>query len=83
MRRRHFSIAVPVLALQLLAAAPALAANGEGTAGETNDKVITFFSLGLIVGITLFITVATIVQGVLERRKESRKAARMRGRTGW
>ena len=83
MRLRRSAIALSAIALQLALAAPALADNGEGTAGETNDKVITFFSLGLIVGITLFITVATIIQSRLERRKAARKAARLRGRTGW
>ena len=69
----------------LALAVPAFAASddGEGLVGETNDKVITFFSLGLIVFFPLVVTIGTLIQGALERRKEARKAARMRGRVGW
>lgn len=74
---------VALLATQLLLAVPALADNGEGWAGETNDKVVTFVCLGLIVGLPLFVTFATITQTKLEKRKQARKAARMRQRTGW
>lgn len=73
-----------VLATQLVLAVPALASeNGEGWAGETNDKVVTFVCLGLIVGIPLLITLLTVMQSRLERRKDERKAARMRQRVGW
>jgi hypothetical protein len=71
----------------LMLASPALAAgstdNGEGLVGETNDKIITFFSLGMIVFFVAFVIVASWIQGRLEKRKEARKAARMRARTGW
>ena len=72
-----------VLAAQLATAAPALAKNGEGLAGETNDKIITIFCLGLVIFFTLVVILGTLVQGRLERRKDARKAARMRQRTGW
>ena len=64
-------------------AAPALAKNGEGLVGETNDKVITFFCLGLVLFFTLVVILGTIIQGRLERRKDAKKAARMRQRVGW
>jgi hypothetical protein len=82
MRRSLVAIATTlVLSLQ---AAPALAAkNGEGLVGETNDKVITFFSLGLIVFFVLLVALASVAQGRLEKRKEERKAARARQRVGW
>ena len=48
-----------------------------------DDKVVTFFSLGLVVFFTLVVIVGTILQSALERRKEARKAARMRQRVGW
>ena len=70
--------------LLALPASPALAAkNGEGLVGETNDKVITFFSLGLLLFFVLFVVFASTAQGRLERRAEARKAARARQRVGW
>ena len=83
MRFRGTLALLAVLATQLVLAVPALADNGEGWAGETNDKVVTFFCLGLIVGIPLMITLFTLMQSALERRKEARQAARMRQRVGW
>jgi nitrogen fixation/metabolism regulation signal transduction histidine kinase len=80
--RRLIAAAVVVLS-QLLLAAPALARNGEGLAGETNDKVITIFCLGVVIFFTLVVILGTLVQSSLDRRKEARKAARMRQRIGW
>ena len=71
-----------------LLAAPALAEeepardNGEGLAGETTDKVVTFFSLGVVVFFVLVVTLGSIAQILLERRKERRKAAHFQ-RYGW
>jgi hypothetical protein len=70
----------------LLLALPALALageNGEGLAGETTDKYVTFFSLGVMLFFVFVVTIGTIIQSALERRKEQAKAARMRQRTGW
>jgi nitrogen fixation/metabolism regulation signal transduction histidine kinase len=83
MSRPRLTAAAAVVASQLALAAPAVAKNGEGLVGETNDKVITFFCLGLVIFFTLVIILGTIVQGRLERRKQARKAARMRQRVGW
>jgi nitrogen fixation/metabolism regulation signal transduction histidine kinase len=83
MSRIRLAALATVVATQLVAAAPALAKNGEGLVGETNDKVITMFCLGLVVFFTLVVIVGTIVQSRLERRKDARKAARMRQRVGW
>jgi hypothetical protein len=57
--------------------------NGEGIVGETDDKIITFFALGLVVFFTLLVTVLSWVQGRLEQRKDERKAAELRRRVGW
>ncbi len=57
--------------------------NGEGLAGETNDKVITFFSLGVIIFFALVVIVGSAIQGSLERRKEAQKALDLRRRVGW
>ena len=57
--------------------------DGEGLLGETNDKTVTFFSLGVVLFFLLVVTIGTIIQSALDRRKEQAKAARMRQRTGW
>ncbi len=57
--------------------------NGEGLVGETNDKIITFFSLGLVVFFTLVVILGSATQAALERRKEARKAADLRRTVGW
>jgi hypothetical protein len=76
----------PLLALAtwLLMAAPAFAGdNGEGLYGETDDRVVTFFCLGLVVGFVVLVTLLSALQGALERRKEERKATELRKRVGW
>jgi hypothetical protein len=68
----------------LLLAAPAFAGdNGEGIVGETDDKIVTFFSLGLVLFFTLLVILLSLLQGHLEKRKEQRKAAELRRRVGW
>ncbi|MDQ3572910.1 MAG: hypothetical protein M3383_08640 [Actinomycetota bacterium] len=57
--------------VSFMACAPlAMAADGEGLYGRTNDKVITFASLGVLVFFAIFVTVASIIQHRLETRKE-------------
>jgi hypothetical protein len=71
-------------ALTLLLTTPAYAAdNGEGLVGETDDKIVTFASLGVIGFFIVFVIVMSALQGVLEKRKEERKAAELRKRVGW
>ena len=73
-----------VIASSLVLAAPAFATdNGEGLLGETDDRVVTFFSLGVVVFFALFVFVASVIYGRLERRKEERKAVELRKRVGW
>ncbi len=80
----------PTLLFWLLLAATAMAQsdqepagdNGEGLAGETTDKVVTFFSLGVVIFFVLVVTLGTLAQMLLERRKERRKAAHYQ-RYGW
>jgi len=72
------------LFLTFLLTAPAFAAdNGEGLAGETDDKTVTFSALGVIVFFALFVIVMSALQGLLEKRKDQRKAAELRKRVGW
>ena len=77
-------IALVALPTWLLLAAPAFAGdNGEGLVGETDDRVIPCFCLGLIVAYSVRVTLLTVLQNALERRKEQRKAAELRKRVGW
>ena len=57
--------------------------NGEGIVGETDDRIITFFCLGLVVFFAVFVTLASLLQGSLDKRKQQRKAAELRKRVGW
>ncbi len=73
-----------VLGSWLVLAAPALANdNGEGIVGETDDRIITFYSLGVVVFFVLVIITGSAIQSRLEKRKEQRKAAELRRRVGW
>jgi hypothetical protein len=77
-------IALVVVPTWLLLAAPAFAGdNGEGLVGETDDRIITFFCLGLVVAFSLLVTLLTFWQQALEKRKEARKATELRKRVGW
>jgi hypothetical protein len=58
----------------LLALAPAaMAADGVGLYGRTDDKVITFFAFGVIAFFAILVTVLSLVQIRLDNRKERRK----------
>ena len=76
-----FAVTLGSLAL----AVPAFAASqdGEGLVGETDDKVVTFVSLGVLAFFITLVIVLSIIQGRMEKRKDALKAARMRQRTGW
>jgi hypothetical protein len=72
------------LFLTLVFAAPAMAGdNGEGWAGETDDKIVTLFSLGVLVFFVLVVVIGTIIQSRLEKRKDEQKAHALRQREGW
>jgi Kef-type K+ transport system membrane component KefB len=73
-----------VLAAWLIPAATAFAGdNGQGLYGETDDKVVTYFCLGVVIFFALFVVLASWLQAVLDRRKEQRKAVELRKRVGW
>ena len=77
-------LALVALPTWLLLAAPALAGdNGEGLVGETDDRIITFFCLGLVIAFSVLVTLLTFLQQALDRRKEERKATELRKRVGW
>jgi hypothetical protein len=69
-RMRLLLVSVAALVVSLLLAAPALAAKGgEGLYGKTDDKVITNFGYGLMIFFTLLVTILSVGQWLLERRK--------------
>lgn len=72
-RTQAFAALLAAIVSLLLAAPMALAENGVGLAGPTTDKTITFFCFGVIAFFAILVTVLTIVQERLERRKEARK----------
>jgi uncharacterized membrane protein YphA (DoxX/SURF4 family) len=87
MTRRLRAVAAYLAAFCLFfafAAASAFAqTDGEGLLGETDDKMVTFISLGVLIFFVFVITIGTIIQSSLDRRKDEKNQARMRQRTGW
>ena len=84
MVRNRLLLGAFALATQLYLAAPALAGDdGEGLIGETNDKIITFFALGVLLFFTLVVILGSIIQSSLDKRKTARMEAHKRGRSGW
>jgi hypothetical protein len=86
-------VAALTVAAFFLLAQSALAAKGfdggQGTYGETNDKVVTFAAFILIAAFPLLILCCSMLQWRLDKRKERRKAAdkarraRVDARGGW
>jgi hypothetical protein len=90
MRNRLATTALFTTLLSLVLTAPAMAEGfgkgsgaGEGLAGETNDKVVTFFCLGVLLFFVLTIVIGTVIQKKLEDRKAAHTAVKMRQRVGW
>lgn len=93
MRSRVLASSLLTAVVALLLLAPVAMADrgdgGEGTWGETNDKVITNAGFIVIAFFPAFILVMSLIQWKLEKRKdEAKKAARARTqreewRGGW
>jgi hypothetical protein len=67
--RTAFLFALALSAL-LVQAPAALAADGVGLWGRTDDKVVTYFSFAVMAFFTIFVVVASLIQIRLESRKE-------------
>ena len=69
-------LALAATALGVLAAfAPAaLAADGVGLWGRTDDKVVTYWGFGVMVFFTVLVVVLSLIQIRLESRKERLRA---------
>lgn len=79
-RLRLISLALPVWLL--VTAAPVLAHdNGQGLAGETTDRQITFFSLGVVVFLAALVIILSLIQHQLEKRHGDHDA--LPERAGW
>lgn len=72
-RTTALALLVATFALLLLAPA-AMAADGEGLYGRTDDKVITFFCFGVMAFFTILVTVLSLIQIRGEARKERRRS---------
>jgi len=72
--KRTAAALISAWALILVFAPMALAAEGEGLAGKTTDKTVTFFCFGVIAFFAALVIVLSLIQGRLERRKEQRKS---------
>ncbi len=69
--RRLLPPLVALVALLVLSPA-AMAADGVGVYGRTNDKVVTFFAFGAIAFFAILVTVLSLIQIRLDSRKERR-----------
>jgi uncharacterized membrane protein YphA (DoxX/SURF4 family) len=49
--------------------------NGQGWYGEIDDKIVTFFGLGLVILFPIVAGIGSYIQGRLQRRTDERKAA--------
>jgi uncharacterized membrane protein len=76
MRFVHFSrrllAGLVAVIVPLVIAPAAMAADGVGVYGRTDDKVVTFFAFGLIAFFAILVTVLSLIQIRLENRKERR-----------
>ncbi len=54
----------------LLASPGAMAADGVGLWGRTDDKVVTFFAFGVMIFFTVLVIGLSLWQGRLESRKD-------------
>jgi hypothetical protein len=90
MRARIATTGLFTTLLSLALSAPAMAEGfgkgsgaGEGLLGETNDKIVTFFCLGVLLFFVLTIVVGTMIQNALQRRHDAHESMRTRQRVGW
>jgi len=61
------------IALLLLQAQAAIAADGVGLAGRVTEKTVTFIMLGVIAFFPILVISLSILQGRLEARKDRRR----------
>jgi hypothetical protein len=70
-RLGRLSLLLATAAVFLMCAAPvALAADGVGIGGPTDDRKVTYWAFGVMVFFALFVIIGAAIQGRLEGRKE-------------
>jgi hypothetical protein len=67
---RLITVAATALAVLAAFAPSALAADGVGLWGPTDDKVVTYWGFGCIIFFAVLVTVLSLIQIRLESRKE-------------
>jgi hypothetical protein len=70
---RIAALAVAGFATLAIGAPVAIAADGVGIWGPTDDKVVTYWGFGCIIFFAVLVTVLSLIQGRLESRKERRR----------
>lgn len=71
--KRTLAVLLSIWSMTLVAAPAALAENGVGLAGPTDDRMVTFFCFGVIAFFALLPIVLSLIQGGLEKRKDRRR----------
>jgi putative copper export protein len=69
--RRLFAGLIAVV-VSLVVAPAAMAADGVGVYGRTDDKIVTYFMFGVIAFFAILVTVLALIQIRLDNRKERR-----------
>ena len=69
---RRLLVGFVAVVVPLVIVPAAMAADGVGVYGRTDDKVVTFFAFGLIAFFAILVTVLSLIQIRLENRKERR-----------
>ena len=73
MRARLTSILLLAVGALLAIAPAAMAADGVGLYGRTDDKVITFFAFGVMAFFTILVISLSLIQIRLDNRQDRRK----------
>jgi hypothetical protein len=76
MRRFAVTFLIALTTLALLAPFAFAGDEGQGWWGEANDKVVTNAGFILIAFFPVFITVMSVIQWKLDKRKDARKKAK-------
>jgi hypothetical protein len=72
--KRTAAALVSIWALVLVYAPAALASEGQGLIGKTDDKMVTFFCFGVIAFFAALVIGLSLIQNRLEKRKEQRQS---------
>lgn len=75
-RLPRLTAAIGTALTAMLALAPgAFAADGIGLYGPASDKVVVYFSFGIMILVASVVIIATLIQMRFDKRKEQRKEA--------